>query len=251
MASNQYNMDDKASMGTYAAELTALSEAFLAETSPTVAQLFQRNVKDNMLNLEWEGLSRGVKIPSQTGAPAKARTQVERLRDSWQHLYRDRATRTLSYNDEQFHVLERIKITETGRRLKSLLETECVPPFVKFADILGDWYKIAQTVYVKTMFFKQDALIYQNKLEQFQVALTLSISQFQEDVKAHMEASKNEVTAVSDNFSSKRNNKLKSSLREAEKLTRDIAQIMANDYPSLIDQLNSLYLNKLQSDEAS
>lgn len=48
--------------------------------------------------------------PSQTRDSFRAKYLVERLRDSWQHLLRDRATRTLTYNDEQFHALEKIKV---------------------------------------------------------------------------------------------------------------------------------------------
>lgn len=52
----------------------------------------------------------GKKCPCRTRASAQAKYLVERLRDSWQHLLRDRATRTLTYNDEQFHALEKIKV---------------------------------------------------------------------------------------------------------------------------------------------
>lgn len=37
-------------------------------------------------------------------------TIFSELQDSWQHLLRDRATRSLTYNDEQFHALEKIKV---------------------------------------------------------------------------------------------------------------------------------------------
>lgn len=52
----------------------------------------------------------GKRCPSRTRSSAQAKYMVERLRDSWQHLLRDRATRSLTYNDEQFHVLEKIKV---------------------------------------------------------------------------------------------------------------------------------------------
>lgn len=37
-------------------------------------------------------------------------TKINVFQDSWQHLLRDRATRSLTYNDEQFHALEKIKV---------------------------------------------------------------------------------------------------------------------------------------------
>lgn len=36
--------------------------------------------------------------------------RINNFQDSWQHLLRDRATRSLTYNDEQFHALEKIKV---------------------------------------------------------------------------------------------------------------------------------------------
>jgi TANK-binding kinase 1 len=82
-------------------------------------------------------------------------TLVARLKDSWQHLLRDRATREPSYNDEQFHLLERIKATETGRKVVNLLSTQTLPFAVALADILADWYKLAQTTFLQVLsFFK-------------------------------------------------------------------------------------------------
>ena len=47
----------------------------------------------------------------------------------------------LTYNDEQFHLLERIKMTETFKSLESLLNVECIPAVLTTADSLADWYK--------------------------------------------------------------------------------------------------------------
>lgn len=59
---------------------------------------------------EWKSAIRDKKCPCKTNANARAKYLIERLRDSWQHLLRDRATRSLTYNDEQFHSLEKIKV---------------------------------------------------------------------------------------------------------------------------------------------
>ena len=45
----------------------------------------------------------------------------EYFQESWQHLLRDRASRTLTYNDEQFHILEKIKMSETIKVIEDLL----------------------------------------------------------------------------------------------------------------------------------
>ena len=51
---------------------------------------------------------------------------------------RDRATRSLTYNDEQFHVLERITVAETGRRARALLQ-KAAPLARARADAIADW----------------------------------------------------------------------------------------------------------------
>jgi TANK-binding kinase 1 len=47
----------------------------------------------------------------------------------------------LTYNDEQFHMLEKIKMQETSKVLQSLLNHECMPTLTHVADALADWFK--------------------------------------------------------------------------------------------------------------
>lgn len=47
----------------------------------------------------------------------------------------------LTYNDEQFHLLEKIKMTETFKSLESLLNIDCIPVIITMAEALADWYK--------------------------------------------------------------------------------------------------------------
>lgn len=84
--------------------------------------------------------SPGVGVHSVRRVPpaGRARALAERLRDSWQHLVRDRATRALTYNDEQFHVLERITVAEAGRRARALLQ-RAAPLAAARADAVADW----------------------------------------------------------------------------------------------------------------
>lgn len=245
-----FNGDEKFSVSSYVKELKGMSDPFINEANLKVTQLFQRNVKEDMLNLEWNSLSKGIKTPFHIGAAARAQTQVERLRDSWQHLYRDRATRSLSYNDEQFHALEKIKTTETGRRLKTLLEVECIPPFTQLAEVLGDWYKIAQTVYLQTMILHKDVLEYRGKLDNFAESLTLEMVQYSEDVKVSLQANKN-CLKVHSSMNNKKvlqnNGKLKNSLKEAGQLSKEIMNII-KDYGELVEQFNKLSVSKITAD---
>lgn len=153
-------------------DLDFKSKALLTEISPAVMQLHQRYVKEGNLRAEWENSTRGLWCPWSTKASQRAGTLVDHLRDGWQHLLRDRATRSLTYNDEQFHVLERIKVTETGRRLRSLLETECIPAMTQRSECVADWYKMAQTVYLQTQILDKDVENYEHILESYSYRLS-------------------------------------------------------------------------------
>ncbi|XP_026743775.1 serine/threonine-protein kinase TBK1 [Trichoplusia ni] len=119
--------------------------------------------------------------PSQLRLHVKARTLVERLRDSWQHLVRDRATRSLTYNDEQFHVLERITVAETGRRARSLLQ-KASPLARARADAIADWYKVAQTVYLQTQILDKDVSGAELKL----LTLAARVQEAEHSVREHI-----------------------------------------------------------------
>lgn len=129
-----------------------------------VQQLHNRNVKEDFLSREWRALTRDINGPSKNRANFRAKHLVERLRDSWQHLLRDRATRSLTYNDEQFHALEKIKITETGKRIKSLLTENVRPETYKQAEALADWYKMAQTIYLQSEILLKDLQTYEESM---------------------------------------------------------------------------------------
>ncbi|EFN69034.1 Serine/threonine-protein kinase TBK1 [Camponotus floridanus] len=153
-------------------ELDAKNKELTSELTPAIVQLHQRYVKEGNLRGEWDNSTRGLCCPWATKASQRAATLVDRLRDGWQHLLRDRATRSLTYNDEQFHVLERIKVTETGRRLKALLETECVPAMTQRSECVADWYKMAQTVFLQTQILDKDIDGYEHALESFSYRLS-------------------------------------------------------------------------------
>jgi TANK-binding kinase 1 len=93
-----------------ALELNGLKEDFLRVSEP-IQQLFNRFCTEDQLTREWKTSSREIKGPSTNYSNEIAKYLVERLRDSWQHLLRDRATRSLTYNDEQFHALEKVKFS--------------------------------------------------------------------------------------------------------------------------------------------
>ncbi|XP_017121149.1 serine/threonine-protein kinase TBK1 [Drosophila elegans] len=129
-----------------------------------ISQMHKHFVTDDELNDQWTSSMHGKKCPCRTRASAQAKYLVERLRDSWQHLLRDRATRTLTYNDEQFHALEKIKVDHNGKRIKALLFDNVNPTVAQIAECLADWYKLAQTVYLKTQILEKDVRDCERKL---------------------------------------------------------------------------------------
>ena len=104
------------------------------------------------MRAEWESNTRGLRCPWSTKASQRATTLVDRLRDGWQHLLRDRATRSLTYNDEQFHVLERIKVcifyllienTDIScRKVGGSLYSSILTPYVSTKNIKGVYQNI-------------------------------------------------------------------------------------------------------------
>lgn len=103
-STNEIYLDEAKQIGQ---ELNSLKEDFTRVSEP-IQQLFNRFCTDDQLSREWKTSSREIKNPSNNYSNERAKYLVERLRDSWQHLLRDRATRSLTYNDEQFHALEKV-----------------------------------------------------------------------------------------------------------------------------------------------
>lgn len=216
---NQLNFTD------YVKDMNVLSESFISESSVKVQQLHQRIVTDNTLKLEWESSSRLIKNPAETLAPARAKTLVDRLRDSWQHLVRDRATRSLSYNDEQFHVLERIKITETIKTIKSLLDSECGPAFNHLAETLGDWYKIAQTIYLQTAILDKDISVFGEDLRELSSLMKIEAKQYKKCVRSLLEQVPDGVKVPEVHLKSQ-HKKLHNSVKQVEDLTQEIMMLL-------------------------
>ncbi|XP_076170663.1 I-kappaB kinase epsilon [Ptiloglossa arizonensis] len=153
-------------------ELDLKSNELVTELAPAVVQLHQRYVKEGSLRGEWDNIIRGLWCPWTNKASQKATTLVNRLRDGWQYLLRDKVTRSLSFNDEQFHVLERIKVTKTGQRIKNLLETFCTPSMISRSECVADWYKMAQTVFIQTQILYKDVDNYEHILETYSYRLS-------------------------------------------------------------------------------
>ncbi|XP_034473988.1 serine/threonine-protein kinase TBK1 isoform X1 [Drosophila innubila] len=161
-----------------------------------ITQMHKHFVTDDELNEQWSSSMHGKKCPCRTRASAQAKYLVERLRDSWQHLLRDRATRTLTYNDEQFHALEKIKVDHNGKRIKQLLQDNVNPAVAQMAECLADWYKLAQTVYLKTQILEKDVRDCERKLYDIRDELYHIKSEQKLDVDTKTISSNNQLAKI-------------------------------------------------------
>ncbi|XP_049288700.1 serine/threonine-protein kinase TBK1 [Anopheles funestus] len=158
--------------------------------SEPIQQLYGRFVKEESLVREWNSGYRALRTPNKNRDSEKAKSLVNRLRDSWQHMLRDRATRSLTYNDEQFHVLEKVKIAETGKRLKTLLNDGVRQAVEQEAECLADWYKKAQTIFLQTQFLMKDVGAYVDALYDLREQLKQHREDLKEEISTDGEVSK-------------------------------------------------------------
>jgi len=141
----------------------------LTDLAPAVAQLYKRYGIERHLTKEWSEVTR--EIADISTAAARGNTYVTKLKESWQHLLRDRASRTLTYNDEQFHILEKIKMTETIKVIVELLNKESDPVVTTSTEALADWYKMASTIYLQVEILFKDLSVYQEDISAYIIGL--------------------------------------------------------------------------------
>ena len=165
----------------------------ITELTPAIEQLNKKFVTDRQLTREWQDITRD--IPVIDTSSTKARTYVAKMKESWQHLLRDRASRTLTYNDEQFHILEKIKMQETIRVLMDLLQTGVQPVIHQLTDVLADWYKMAQTTFLQTEILHKDIGLFNEEIEAFAVTLKAAQEQYSTILNEAIEGIKSELEA--------------------------------------------------------
>lgn len=124
-----------------------------------IVQLHNNFVVEDQLTREWKSLMSGKSCPCKDRSQFKASYIVDRMKESWQHIVRNRQTnnpRAFTYNDEQFQLLEKTKLDRNGKKIKILYLDDVKETIVQIADYLADWYKLAQTFYLKTQILTKD-----------------------------------------------------------------------------------------------
>lgn len=120
----------------------------LSKLTADLGHLEQRVLKNRALQQRWETLS--ADVPHLQGCSETASTYVQKIRESWQALARDKAARELSFHDKQFHTLEKNKIRQTCLKLLSLLQERCLQACHKMAQALETWTKDALDIYAQS-----------------------------------------------------------------------------------------------------
>ncbi|XP_019550623.1 serine/threonine-protein kinase TBK1 [Aedes albopictus] len=246
--SNNETYQDKAS--TIHTEMSSLKATFQRVSDP-VQQLHNRFVVEESLIREWITAYRDLRSPNKNRVNEKAKYLVDRLRDSWQHLLRDRATRSLTHNDEQFHALEKIKITETGKRVKTLLNDDVRPAVELEAECLADWYKKAQTIFLQTQFLLKDVSSHEETLYNIRMRLVQIKEDLKEDIKNDGEVSKiaNERTVNEQNIECmKKSKEMMCYLRTMWNYNRDIKKVLVQN-SELVEKIHKLAINDEQPKE--
>lgn len=119
----------------------------LSKLSTDMSHAEQQILKGRLLRQRWDSLCGGV--PHLRGCSETAATHVQKIRESWQALARDKAARELSFHDKQFHTLEKNKIRQTCQKLLSLLQERCLQACHKMAEALESWTKDALELYAQ------------------------------------------------------------------------------------------------------
>lgn len=95
-------------------------------------------------------------------------------------------------------------MTETGKRIKSLLNTEIKPSVLMFIDCLADWYKVAQTIYLQTEILENDLTDQEEQLSKVRSKLFI----LKEDMKTQGDDSDTDNEGNNRNVTTDNNNKL-------------------------------------------
>ncbi|KAB7500379.1 Serine/threonine-protein kinase TBK1 [Armadillidium nasatum] len=136
----------------------------------SLKQMYNRVVQTGQLRRQWNPPQSSTASAIER-CPNKAATYVLKLRESWQHLLRDRAAATLTFNDEQFHLLEKMKMKETTKCLETLLSS-VTNSLHQATEHLADWCKVAKVQRVQTEIEETDVERHKELLSTFQRKLT-------------------------------------------------------------------------------
>lgn len=94
-------------------------------------------------------------------------------------------------------------MTETGKRIKTLLNNEIRPSVLMYIECLADWYKISQTIYLQTEILENDLLDQEEGLRKIRSKLFI----LREDIKTHIHEKNNYPQQANEHIQEKHHHK--------------------------------------------
>lgn len=89
-----------------------------------------------------------------------------------------------------------LKVDRNGKRIKSLLLDDVKPSVAQMAECLADWYKLAQTVYLKSEILEKDVREYERNLDILKEDLYKIKTDIQKDMDAKLFNNSNQLLKI-------------------------------------------------------
>ncbi|KAG8181274.1 hypothetical protein JTE90_022212 [Oedothorax gibbosus] len=121
-----------------------------------IHMLKQKVLVSMRLQTEWDQAS--AECTNLFGCVETADTYVRTIRTGWQTFVRDKGSRGLSLHDEQFHILGKLKVQHTSKKLENLLQEQCLKSCLQASNKLDEWYSGMQATMVQCRLLKEDLL---------------------------------------------------------------------------------------------
>lgn len=94
--------------------------------------------------------------------------------------------------DSKILFTSQIKVAETGKRVKALLNDMVKPAIHLEAECLADWYKMAQTIFLQTQILEKDLVTYEDSIYELKDRLT----RIKEELKSENNDPKKNVSSI-------------------------------------------------------
>lgn len=89
-----------------------------------------------------------------------------------------------------------LQVDRNGKRIKSLLLDDAKPAVAQMAECLADWYKLAQTVYLKSEILEKDVRECERTLNRVREDLYRLKSDLQKDLDAKLVNNSNQTSKI-------------------------------------------------------
>ncbi|XP_023217768.1 serine/threonine-protein kinase TBK1-like [Centruroides sculpturatus] len=204
-------------------------------------------LQTKQLQKDWDTVLNN--CPKLDGCNNKAETYVNKIRDSWQAFVRDKTSRTLSYHDEQFHLLEKVKIQQNSKKLLTLFRDECVEACHVLAKKLEKWYKEAQKMLIIKKSVEEELIMGTDMVDVHDMALKNMEDKFSKNVTDLLTEIKQNTSLGVSQKSIKLSSRIKreyEKFKEEEIGTKDIMEETSTTLANIESLLSQFFVNPLE-----